>query len=74
LKTSACGPVGDIAALPRRHGRITTPWLIWGDADLLGIPPKYRTEPENAVSGFLHFQRLTPLKMAGRPVPHGKRQ
>jgi hypothetical protein len=31
---------------------------------------KNRTEPENAVSEFLHFQRLAPLKMAGLPAPH----
>jgi hypothetical protein len=47
---------------------------IWGDADLLGILPKNQTEPENAVSRLLHFQRLASPKMAGRPAPRGKRQ
>jgi hypothetical protein len=46
----------------------------WGDTDLLGILPKNRTEPENVVSRLLHFQRLTPLKMAGRPGPRAKRR
>jgi hypothetical protein len=40
----------------------------------LGTLPKNRTELENAVSGFLHFQVLTRLKMAGRPALHVKRQ
>jgi hypothetical protein len=47
---------------------------LQGDTDLLGILPKNRTEPENAVSRFLRFQRLTPLKAAGHPGPHGKRR
>ena len=30
--------------------------------------------PNGAISRFSRFQRLTPLKMAGRPGPHGKRR
>jgi hypothetical protein len=44
----------------------------------LGILPKNQTEPglsrHWAVPRFLHFQRLTSPKMAGRPAPDGKRQ
>jgi hypothetical protein len=39
----------------------------------LAIVAKNPTQPENAVSRFLHFQRLRWLKMAGRPATHGKR-
>ena len=46
----------------------------FGDADLLGILPKNQTEPENAVSRLLHFQRLTSPKMTGHPASRGKRQ
>jgi len=44
------------------------PTLLWRaitepmqtqDTDLWDILPKNRTEPENAVSGFLHFQCLS---------------
>jgi hypothetical protein len=42
------------------------------------ILAKNRTEPENPVSRFLHFQRpdlnKARLKMAGRPGPHVKRR
>ncbi|MGD8207454.1 MAG: hypothetical protein PVH47_05190, partial [Thiohalocapsa sp.] len=41
---------------------------------LLAFLAKIGTEPENAVSRFLHFQRLGSLEMAGHPAPRGKRR
>ncbi|MCF7991604.1 MAG: hypothetical protein K9M02_14265 [Thiohalocapsa sp.] len=42
-----------------------------GDADRSTIPAKQGTEPENAVSGFLHRQAPGRVKTAGRPAPRG---
>ena len=64
------------------HGRLDR----LGDAGLVSLVtpketliywpswPKISTEPEDAVSRFLHFQSLKRPKMAGRPAPDGKRR
>jgi hypothetical protein len=42
--------------------------------DLLAILAKNQTEPENAVSRFLHFQRLTAAKNGGTSLYRGNRE
>jgi hypothetical protein len=40
----------------------------------LAILAKDQTEPENAISRFLHFQLLSAVENGGRSVCRGKRE
>jgi hypothetical protein len=62
-----------MAARPCAAGNATRSAFPWESTDLLAVLAKNQTEPKNAVSRFLHFQRLAAAENGGTSLCRGKR-